>query len=409
MVLLVAALTAVCPAQDARLWRGVLQSPGGDLPFLVSRRDGLAVLHHGVERREYEGWFDADGGLRFPPYDARITLTEPPARPPGLRGTWRKVRGSGEDALPFRLEPWGTTSRGGIEPTFPLLRGEPVDVSGRWRVRFASDPHAAVAIFGPNESPLVTAPGEIAGTILTVTGDYRYLAGTARGSELRLAVFDGAHAFLFAAELLPDGSLKGDFWSGSKWHDTWTAHRDDDVTLPDAFTLTKVVPEVALGDLSYPDLDTGEPTELRSLFGKATLVVLFGTWCPNCGDSGAYLERLLARHRDRGLRIVGLAFEHGDDRERHARVVRAYRERYGARWPILLAGPSDKRRASAAFPAVDAVRSYPTTLFVSDSGEVRAVHQGFAGPATGPAHEAQCESFERIVRRLLAEADAVRK
>ena len=86
-----------------------------------------------------------------------------------------------------------------------------------------------------------------------------------------------------------------------------------------------------------------------------------------------------------------------------------YRQRYGIEWPILLAGPSSKKRASVAFPAVDAVRSYPTTLFVDDSHEVRAVHQGFAGPATGAAFASQCKSFEEIVERLLDEAGAQRK
>jgi hypothetical protein len=62
------------------------------------------------------------------------------------------------------------------------LAGEPLDIAGRWRVQFERDPHPSVGVFEADPY----APGEVRGTFLTVTGDYRYLAGTARGDE-RLA------------------------------------------------------------------------------------------------------------------------------------------------------------------------------------------------------------------------------
>lgn len=415
------ALVVSMPAsgQAYEYWRGVLESPGGDLPFCFGGVARPTHLHHGVEVKRVRAWREPSDGFRFPSYDSWIDVKPADGDATGQRfGVWHKVTRTGEVTMPFRLDRWPLEARsiGGrdpeaglrVGPTFPLT-GKTLDVSGRWRVQFAQDSHPAVAIFERNRAPYALAPGEIAGTFLTVTGDYRYLAGTSRGKEMRLACFDGAHAFLFHAKMQPDGTLSGDFWSSTNWHDTWVAHRDDKAALPDAFTLTVSKPEIVLGDLVYPDVDTGKATKLSDLFGKTTLVVLFGTWCPNCGDSGSFLQGLLARNHKRGLRIVGLAFEHGDDSERHARVVGAYRERYGAEWPILLAGSSDKKKASAAFPAVTAVRSYPTTLFVDAAGTVRAVHQGFAGPATGAAYGAQCKSFEALVQRLLAESKPVRK
>lgn len=410
-ILTVLSLTAALAAQTTDYWRGVLQSPGGELPFQMSGLGPPTHLRHGAEVVRLSAPLVAGQRLRLPPYDAWIDAEAVPGRHGHLMGNWTKVRGSGEMTMPFRMAPWGLeldaadNGRGYLAPTFPL-EGAPLDVTGRWRVKFDGDPHHAVAIFAANRERHVGAPGEIVGTFLTVTGDYRYLAGTARGDQLRLSVFDGAHAFLFHASRQTDGSLVGEFWSGSNWHEKWTAVRDDEAALPDAFSLTKVNPDVELAELSYPEItsDAATPRRLGDLFGKCTLVVLFGTWCPNCGDSGAYLEQLLEHNRERGLRVVGLAFEHGDDRQRHLRVVRAYRERHGADWPILLAGPSDKQRAGKAFAAIDAVRSFPTTLFVDAAGKVRAVHQGFAGPATGSAHAAQCASFERLVDRLIDEA-----
>ncbi len=394
--------------------RGVLQSPGGELPFVLSDLRGASRLHHGEDWIPISTNPSAAGcEIPFPPYDSRIVARwlDPQAGSSGLAGTWTKNGPNGPTSMPFRCHPWPRVpdpdhpDHERNAPLFPLA-GEPLDVTGRWRVRFQNDPHPAVAIFGRNRGPFVQVPGEITGTFLTVTGDYRFLAGTARGDQLRLACFDGAHAFLFAARRQEDGTLRGDFWSGTAWHETWTAERDDAAALPDAFTLTKAT-DAALAALRFPDPtapEGAEPVRIGDHLGKVTLVVLFGTWCPNCGDAGPFLRELQEQYGERGLRVLGLAFEHGTDPVRHRQVLAAYRERHGARWPILLAGSSDKKQASAAFPVLDAVRAFPTTLFVDATGTVRAVHQGFAGPAAPKEHRAQRLAFTALVDRLLAEA-----
>ena len=49
------------------------------------------------------------------------------------------------------------------------------------------------------------------------------------------------------------------------------------------------------------------------------LIVIFGTWCPNCYDQTKYLVELDERYGDKGLSILGLAFEFGDDLDRQRR------------------------------------------------------------------------------------------
>jgi hypothetical protein len=71
-------------------------------------------------------------------------------------------------------------------------------------------------------------------------------------------------------------------------------------------------------------------------------------------------------------------------------------------YPLFLAGRADKDAASAAFPAVDRVRAYPTTIFLAGDGRVRAVHSGYAGPATGAEHEALRARFEGLIEECLA-------
>lgn len=402
-------------------WRGALVSPGGELPFeLVLRRGvpssgpskGSAVLvrgarlsaeiHNGSEVIS-TGAVKLDGeALVIPlePYDSRLVARiEPDGR--SLDGHWEKMAGPGREA---RLE---FHARAGEAPRFAVEMGDASGASdaeraalldGRWAVDFDSDENPAVGLFR-------SLPGGRAeGTFLTTLGDYRYLAGAFDGKRLRLSCFDGGHAFLFDATLNEAGELAGDFWSRDSWHETWTAKRDAEAALPDSFGLTTWDPEVSLADFEFPDASG----KLRSLAApefqaKARLITLFGTWCPNCNDEAEYLAELERRYGERGLKVLGLAFELDDDLARSAAQVARYQERHGAHWPVLFAGTSDKAKASEALFALDRVRSYPTVLFVDAHDQVRAVHTGYAGPATGAAHERMRERYETLIEELLAE------
>ncbi|MEZ6016219.1 MAG: hypothetical protein R3F49_13955 [Planctomycetota bacterium] len=234
-------------------------------------------------------------------------------------------------------------------------------------------------------------------------GDYRYLAGTARGAELALSCFDGAHAFLFRARLGDDGRLVGDFWSGASWHQAWSAERDPAAALPDAFTLCRADPAVRLADIELQSL-AGEMSSLGPAPGRATPAAPPGRGArtvARCGRADA--RELREAYGPRQPEVIGLAFEAGDDpAAKRARVLDYTRAR-GADWPIFLAGPPDKRAARAAFPVLDQVHAYPTTLFVDAEGVVRAVYTGFSGPATGAAHEELKRAFRAQVERLLGE------
>ncbi len=292
-------------------------------------------------------------------------------------------------------------THGGTPRFSPLDSSSVTDfgtVDGRWAVQFEGDVQPSVGIFKVHHD------GTANGTFLTALGDYRYLAGRVDGGLMRLSCFDGGHAFLFTAEMLDENSMQGNFWSSYGRPQAWIAKRDAEAALPDAFDLTRWNESVRLGDLSYPDLE-GKPRSLDdpAFAGKARMLVVFGTWCPNCNDEAPYLVELDARYRERGLSILGLAFEHSGDFVQDAERVRRFEERYSVTYPILVAGLSDKGRASEAFPALDRVRSYPTTIFLDAKGAVRAVHQGYTGPATGEAHLRLRRQFEALIEELLVE------
>lgn len=382
-------------------WRAWLESPGGELPFGIEiGREGerlTAVIVNGDERIPVER---VEKNVRIlelgiDHYDAMIQAQINEGGR-ALDGLWSKTVAGGEQArLVFH-------ARAGKQPRFETIpTASSVDDAGgfhgRWTVQFESEEQPAVGIFETRED------GTAVGTFLTTTGDYRYLAGNHVGGVLRLSAFDGAHAFLFHAGLQPDGTLSGDFWSRDSWHETWTAVRDDGVELPDAFALTPAVEGVELDRLAFPDLD-GRSRSLgeEEYAGRAMVLFLFGSWCPNCNDATAYMVELHRRFEDRGLSVIGLAFELTGEFERDAAQVARYAAYHGIDYPLLIAGRYGRDAESRSFPLIDRIRAYPTTIFLDGAGAVRAVHTGFSGPATGAAHQQLRAEFESRIDNLLA-------
>jgi thiol-disulfide isomerase/thioredoxin len=390
------------PAEElhAGTWRAWLESPGGELPFgLEIDRKGAALsatIVNGEERilvpsTAAEG---AELVLDMPHYDSTIRARISPYGT-RLTGEWKKRSGLDRwTVMPFQAE-------AGEAPRFRLIEDARVmtqAMEGRFAVKFEKSADPAVAILRRGNG------SEMQGTILTTTGDYRWLAGSMEGDRLRLSCFDGAHAFLIDASLDAQGVLRGRFGSGDRWQEGWEARWDPKAALPDEFGQVRWKDGFGLADLRYPDLDG----KLRSLAdpefaGRAIVIQVLGSWCPNCHDETAYLSKVYDRYRERGLSIVGLAFELTGDFARDAEQVRRLRSRHDVKYPILLAGTSDKQKAAQAIPALDRVLAFPTTIFLHRDGRVRAVHSGFAGPATKEEHLKLARRFEALIAELLAE------
>lgn len=401
-------LSGICVASEpthmprSGSWRGVISSPGGELPFgleIVSEGASISAwILNGPERISVPEVRYADGELilSIDYYDStiRAKLSGDADR---LDGEWRKQSsGDSVTTMPFHAT-FGSQNR--FPPkTKSLVVPSATKFTGRWLVKFEKSEDPAVGVFRSNGMGIAT------GTFMTTTGDYRFLAGDFDGERMRLSCFDGAHAFLFHAKVLADGSLEGDFWSRDSWHETWTAKRDEKTKLPDAFGQTTWHKNVSLGDITFPDVDEKLHSLMDESFkGQARILVVFGSWCPNCHDASNYLVELHKRYKNMGLSIVGLAFELTGDFKRDARQVKKYVEKHGIEYPVLVAGVADKKKAGEALPFLSELRSFPTTIFLSADGKVRAVHTGFMGPATGQAYRDLRIKFETTIEQLLSE------
>ena len=374
-------------------WDCQLESPGGpirfDLELFRSSEVWSGFLVNGPERIKIPAVTYRDGVLilDISHYDSEIIARlDDDSRE--WSGRWKKRRGSG----------WGTLEFKARRPSETEAQGDRAPYVGRWSVDFAASDEPAVAIIQADGKHNVLA------TFLTTTGDYRYLSGAGSEDGMTVSCFDGAHAFLFQFGLQADGSLKGRFWSSNTWYEEWTATRDANAQLPDAFQQTSRVAGGNLGNLSFPDLN-GEPTRLDDarFKGKARIIYVFGSWCPNCHDAAQYYTFLQEKYGDRGLSILGLAFEMTGDFEMYFLQVKRYLERNGVEYPVLLAGLADKKQASKALPLLDRVRSFPTTIFLDAQQRVRGIHTGFSGPATGREYEELKKRFELLIESILDE------
>ncbi|GAB5538120.1 MAG: hypothetical protein Salg2KO_02230 [Salibacteraceae bacterium] len=221
----------------------------------------------------------------------------------------------------------------------------------------------------------------VTGTILTKTGDYRYLDGAIRNDSLFLSTLDGTHSYLFTASI-GDGVLDGHYYFGGEKGKRWTATLNDAVDLPDPNSLTHNTKDQAI-DFSFINSQK-EMVGLQEFKGQPTLISVMGTWCSNCMDEAVFLKEAHELYAPKGLEIIALDFELVADSARALQNIKRHVSSMELPYPVLLAGvKSTKRMAQETLPWLDEVISYPTLITLDRNHNVVSIHTGFSGPATG--------------------------
>jgi thiol-disulfide isomerase/thioredoxin len=379
-------------------WRGDLAVMDGQvLPFNF-RLVQTGPTHYGLEIINAEELISVDEVslkgdsiiIRTPVFEGYIAGTFTPDRMEG-----KFIKESQERVVPFRAI-YGQTER------FVSKKVPTVNVSGIWETVFEAgtdDAYLGKGVFTQNGN-------KVTGTFQTTTGDYRYLDGIVDGDSLKLSTFDGAHAFLFTAKIDKGGAMNGNFYSGNHSKETFVGKRNMDYELPDPDSLTYLKEGFDSFSFRFPDADGNlvsiDDPEFQ---GKVRVVQLMGTWCPNCLDETKFLVDYLKRNANGELAIVALAFEYAKTEAGAFKSIERLADRIGVTYPILLAqfGSSDKEEAQEKLPMLNHVLSYPTTIFLDKKGQVRKIHTGFNGPATGEKYEMFKQEFDDEVKRLLSE------
>ena len=378
-------------------WLGYMEvSESQQLPFefiVTQNEDGSYVMRvYNAEEVVTIDEFTFNGDsidIRMPIFEGHIAGTY----------TFNEITGqfieeSKERSIPFRAE-YGKMER------FEVGEEAAVNLSGIWETYFkvnTEDEYPAKGIFRQNGNA-------IKGTFRTKTGDYRYLDGVVTGDSMKLSAFDGSHVFLFLAKVT-DSTLDGKFYSGQHSVQEFMAARNEAFDLPDSDGLTYLREGYDKFSFSFPNSD-GEMVDLDDpIFdNKAVLVQIMGTWCTNCLDETRFYVDFIKNNPDLDLEFIGLAFEYAKTEEKAFEGIKRLKEREDVPYPILLAqyGTSNKQKANEKLPMLNHILSYPTTIYMDKTGEVRKIHTGFNGPATGDKFVEFKDEFNKTIKALTSE------
>ena len=222
------AMLAACSGRPvdephAGLYRATLKLPGGEAPFglEVAQENKRFVLYlvNATERTRVDVTI-ADGELTaiFPGYENSLRARMYGDR---LEGHVTLVEGRGkQQTIPFQAH---------LDETYrfyeqPLT--DNADLSGRWEVTLSSGgkSEAAVAIFEQQHDRLT-------GTVMTPSGEHRFLEGQVHGDEAQLSSFAGGVPSLYKVKVDQRGELEGEMWQGLASHSLVKARRNDEATL----------------------------------------------------------------------------------------------------------------------------------------------------------------------------------
>lgn len=377
------------------LWRATMTlQDGKELPFQVTiSEENKFVIKNGEEAIEITDiTYNRDSIVIAHPFFEGI-----------FKGIYSKhhiagdfIKPSLDRVVPFRME-YGKEFR--FERNAPAI----ANIDGTWEMIFSAhseeNRYIARGVFEQFED------GSVSGNIQTETGDYRFLEGIVEGNTLKLSTFDGAHAFLFEAEI-KDSLMYGYFYSGNHWKEPFSGVINLDYELPDPESLTFLKEGYESFDFSFPD----EQGRIRSLTDedfkdKVVVVQIMGTWCPNCMEESEFYANYSNQHQQDSLAFVSLAFEYARTEQQAWQRINKLKSGLDIKYPILLAqyGSSSKQKANDKLPMLNHVLSYPTTIFIDKKGQVRKIHTGFNGKATGEKYEQFTQKFDSFVTQLLKE------
>lgn len=309
-----------------------------------------------------------------------------------LEGVWIKSGAKQNQIMPF-------TAVANDGKRFPITAATNKNISGKWAVSFGAKANPAIAVFQQKGT-------QLSGSIVTPTGDYRYLGGVVNGDTLLLSTFDGGHAFAFSAIINSNKKIyNGKFYSGATSSETFTAIKNDTATLPDLAAMQVKDGEDKL-NFNFKGLD-GKPISIADerFKNKVVIVQLMGSWCPNCMDETAYLTDFYNKNKQRGIEVIALAYELTDDFERSKNSIQKFKDRFNVQYPILITGVtvSDEKRTEKTLPQLTPIKVFPSTIILDKQGKVRTIDTGFFGPGTGEYFDNFKKEFIKIVDGLVKE------
>jgi thiol-disulfide isomerase/thioredoxin len=388
---------AQVPLNQGKWYARLLRNDGHQIPFDldIQQQNGKSIFYivNGTERIKMENIEKVKDSLiiRMPVFESYFRVKQ--IGKDSLNGVW--VSGGAKSDIVIPL----VASAGARQ--IPLAQAANANnIEGKWKFEFTranETKRFAIGEFQQN--------GKIvSGSVLTPSGDYRYLNGTAANDSLFLSTFDGSHAIVLSAKIGKE-NMQGYFYSGATTNESWTAVKDDDVKLEAAETGVKEGGDGKLA-FTFKDLD-GKPVSIQSdkYKGKVVILQLMGSWCPNCMDETAFLSEYYRKNKDRGVEIIALGYELSTDETRSINSLKKFQKQFKVEYPMLYTGAtaSDPMRTEKTLPQLTALKVFPTTIILDKTGVVSDIATGFYGPGSGEYHVKYKAHFEQTINTLLGQ------
>jgi thiol-disulfide isomerase/thioredoxin len=286
----------------------------------------------------------------------------------------------------------------------PAAAGAP-NIDGAWELAVKS---------GKGEQAwhyLVRQKGaHIDSSILRVDGDTGTLSGDWKDDHFTISHFSGARAAILTVTPQPDGSLKLS-QDGIGGKSEYTALRPAVARAKGLAPPDDPMAHTGVKDPSEPfhfkfkDLNGNIVSDTDAKFkGKVVVVNILGSWCPNCHDEAPFLAELYKKYRAKGVEVVALSFEEGDENVANPVQLRNFVKRYGIEYTVLV--PGNNQQANDRLPQMQNFNAWPTTFFLGKDGRVARVHAGFPSSASGEMFEHAKAEFTATVEDLLHPAEA---
>lgn len=389
--------TESSPVMKEGLWRGVLESSGGEVPFgLKIARQGneyIMYLINGEEQLLLDDTKIKNDSIVIPMhvFDAQIVAKIAPKK---LVGYFEKLDTKSSYKINFNAE-YGKNFRFKPQNTPP-----DADISGEWKTTFKTDGEDVLAL-----AQFEQTGSKLTGTFMTKTGDYRYLEGSVFGKNILLSAFDGSHVFLFKAQIEEDKIINGEFWSGKTGYRKWNAERNKNFELENPNEITYLKKGYRQIKFELPSIKNSD--EMISLDdekykNKVVIIQILGSWCPNCMDETAFLGEWYQENKHKDVAIIGVAFERKGEHQYAEERIKKLAKRYKADYDFVFAGAPNKENRKNVFPMLNEIVAFPTTIFIDKGKKVHKIHAGFSGPSTGKFYKKFKADFDQTVRKLLS-------
>jgi thiol-disulfide isomerase/thioredoxin len=374
---------------DAGPWRFELRLGNVSIPFIIDfkqDKNGITgILRNGKELIPLSEVIVEKERISIPLQTYEMSLEMEPPKEGTMAGFLiRHNKNPKVKTAVFALK--------GEDERFPEEKSAPkINLTGKWAIKLEDEEDkidSGVIVFEQKGNTLH-------GSILTPTGDYRYMEGFVSGNEFEAASFDGVYNYVVRGRL-KDDRLEAKILSNSTTK--ITGSKDANAALPNEYSQT----QVSAMEFTFPNLK-GEKISLKDkrFKNKPVVVQFFGSWCPNCIDETNYLIPWYQENHKRGVEIIALAFERSLDHAEAKKQLVKFQMKKKVPYPLLIAGYTAEDKPMDKIKGLKNFMSFPTTVFLDKKHEVVKVHAGFTGPSTGEFYKKWKKEFNATVNGML--------